>query len=552
MTRKEYAEFLVPNVKHDKDYYEKKYPSRDLPEEAMVVRIGPSPTGFVHLGTLFQAMVGYNLAKNSNGIFYVRIEDTDQKREVENGTKQIIDALNHYEIPYQEGPENLEKEKGNYGPYIQSKRSDIYAAYVKDLIEKDLAYPSFASEKELEELRHQQEASKSRLGYYGRYATDRNLSMETVLEKIQKGEKYVIRFKSPGNFEKKLIVQDLVKGRIEMPENDIDHVILKSDGLPTYHFAHVIDDHLMHTTHVVRGDEWLSSLPVHLQMFETLGFQAPLYAHPSPIMKEENGKKRKLSKRKDKEANIEEFQKMGIPEEAIKEYLLTLINSNFEEWKEKNKNSQNDEFKVTFKKMNVSGSLFDMEKLINISKNFLATITAEEFYQRLLLWTEKYDENFYHLLKAYQKESIAVLNIERGGEKPRKDYASYSSVYNNIWYIYDQEFAKNNANYEFDKITDPNEISRILTTYLTKYYDEADGEDVWFSKIKVMCDELGYASNMKEYKQNQEKYKGNIADVSTVIRVAVTTKKQTPNLYDILRILGINRIEQRFQKLIKE
>lgn len=550
MTRKEYADFLVPNVEHDREYYEKKYPERNLESDAKVVRIGPSPTGFVHFGTLFQAMVGHNLAKNSNGVFFVRIEDTDQKREVENGTKQIIDALNYYGIEYDEGPINEEEDKGNYGPYIQSKRGEIYKAYIKDLIEKDLAYPSFITEQDLEELRSQQEASKSRLGYYGRYATDRNLSMDSVIEKIKNGEKYVIRFKSPGNFENKIIIEDLVKGRIEMPENDIDHVILKGDGLPTYHFAHVIDDHLMHTTHVVRGDEWLSSVPVHLQMFEALGFVAPKYGHPSPIMKEEDGKKRKLSKRKDKEANIDEFKKLGIPKEAIKEYLLTLINSNFEEWKDKNPEKELDDFKVTFKKMNISGSLFDMEKLINISKNFLATITAEEFYNRLLDWAENYDEEFMSLLKKYKKETIAVLNIERGGEKPRKDYSAYSDVYKNIWYMYDEKFTISKEEYEFDKITNPEEITDILTTYLTKYYDEKDAQDVWFSKIKVMADELGYASNMKEYKQNPENFKGNIADISTVIRVAVTGKKQTPNLYDILKILGSDKIEERFQKLI--
>lgn len=550
MTRKEYAEFLVPNVLHDKDYYEAKYPERNLDENALVVRIGPSPTGFVHFGTLFQAMAGHNLAKNSNGIFYVRIEDTDQKREVENGTNQIIDALNYYNISYDEGPTIDGEEKGNYGPYIQSKRGDIYKSYIRDLIEKDLAYPSFATEKDLEELRSQQEASKSRLGYYGRFATDRNLSMETVIEKVKNGEKYVIRFKSPGVFENKMIIEDLVKGKIEMPENDIDHVILKGDGLPTYHFAHVIDDHLMHTTHVVRGDEWLSSLPVHLQMFEVLGFKAPKYGHPSPIMKEEEGKKRKLSKRKDKEANIDEYKKMGIPEEAIKEYLLTLINSNFEEWRDKNPEKELDDFNVKFKKMNISGSLFDMEKLLNISKNFLSKITAEDFYQRLITWASKYDEEFFKLLEKYPKETTAILNIERGGEKPRKDYDKYQNVYQNIWYMYDEKFNSEKSEYEFDKITDIEEITKILTTYLTKYYDEKDAQDVWFSKIKVMADELGYASNMKEYKQNPDNFKGNIADISTVIRVAVTSKKQTPNLYDILKILGTDKIEERFQKVI--
>ncbi len=550
MTRKEWADFLVPNIKYDREYYEKKYPKRDLNEGAMVVRVAPSPTGFVHFGTLFQGVMVHNLAKNSNGVFYIRIEDTDQKREVENGVEQIIEAFQFFGIDYDEGMISEKEEKGNYGPYLQSKRREIYCAYVKDLIEKDLAYPSFTTPEELERLRHEQEIRKGRMGYYGHYAKDRNLSIEEALEKIKNGEKYVIRFKSPGNFENKIAFQDLVKGKVVMPENDIDHIILKGDGLPTYHFAHVVDDHLMHTTHVVRGDEWLSSLPVHIQMFEALGFEAPKYAHPSPIMKEEDGKRRKISKRKDPEADIREFKKIGIPVEAMKQYLMTLVNSNYEEWYEKNPEKELDDFKVTFKKMNISGSLFDMEKVINLSKNFLAKITAEEFYNRLFLWSEEFDSEFHELLIKYKKETISILNIERGGEKPRKDYSSYSNVYPSIWYMYDEKFNVPLENYEFDKIKDKSEISKILTVYLTKYYDEKDSQDEWFGKMKVMCDELGYASNMKDYKQNPENYKGNIAEVSTVIRVALTSKKQTPNLFDILKILGAKKIEERFSKLI--
>lgn len=548
MTRKEYADFLVPGVEHDREYYEEKYPKRNLKEDAKVVRVAPSPTGFVHLGTLFQGVLDCNLAKNSGGIFYLRIEDTDQKRKIENGIKQIVDAFALYDIPYDEGMISETEEKGAYGPYLQSKRKDIYKAYVKDLIEKDLAYPSFTTEEELEKMRHEQEIRKSRIGYYGHYAKDRNLSMEEAMKKIQNGESYVIRFKSPGNFENKIVFHDCVKGRVVMPENDIDHIILKSDGLPTYHFAHAIDDHLMHTTHVVRGDEWLSSVPVHIQMFETLGFEVPKYAHTSPIVKEEGGIRRKLSKRKDPEANVEEFEKSGYPIEAIKEYLMTLVNSDFEEWREKNKDKDINDFRVAFKRMNISGSLFDIEKVNNISKNFLSKITAEDFYQRLVKWSKHYDEKLYHLLTKYEEKSIAILNIERNKENPRKDYSSYSTVLNNIWYMYDELFSPAKEEYEFTKITDSEEIKTILTTYLTKYYDEKDAEDAWFGKMKVMAEELGYASNMKDYKNNPEKYKGNIADVSTVIRVAVTSKKQTPNLYDILKILGAKKIEERFQK----
>jgi len=548
MTRKEYADFLVPGIMHDRDYYENKYPERNLPEDAKVVRIGPSPTGFVHFGTLFQAELAHNLAENSNGVFYVRIEDTDQKREIETGIDEIIEALKFYEIPYHEGPLNREEEKGMYGPYIQSKRHDIYGAFVKYLIEKDMAYPSFATAEELDELRHQQEISKSRIGYYGRFALDRNLPMEEAIKKIENGEKYVIRMKSPGSFDNKITFVDMVKGRVEMPENDIDHVILKGDGLPTYHFAHVVDDHLMHTTHVVRGDEWLSSLPIHIQLASMLEVEPPKYAHTAPLMKEEDGKRRKISKRKDPEANVFEFKKQGFPIETIKQYLMTVINSNFEEWFEKNETENIDNFLVTFEKMNISGALFDMEKIINLSKNFIAHLTAEDFYNRTLTWAKEFDLEFATLLEKNKEDSIAMLNIERGGVKPRKDYGSYSDVYNNIWYIYDEKFEVEKTNYEFDKISAPTEISNILNTYITKYYDENDEQDVWFEKMKSMCDELGYASNMKEYKKNPESFKGNVADISTVIRVAISSKKQTPNLYDILKILGKEKIVKRFEK----
>lgn len=548
MTRKEYADMLVPGVLHDYTYYEEKYPERNLEENAKVVRIGPSPTGFVHFGTLFQAQMVHNLAQNSNGVFFVRIEDTDQKRETETGTDEIIEALQFYQIPYDEGPTNREEEKGAYGPYIQSKRKDIYQSYVKHLIEEDLAYPSFATPEELEALRHQQEISKLRIGYYGRFATDRNLSMEEVKKKIENGEKYIIRMKSPGSFEHRIVFQDEIKGTVEMPENDIDHVILKNDGLPTYHFAHVIDDHLMHTTHVIRGDEWLSSLPIHLQLSKMLGITPPKYAHTAPIMKEENGKRRKISKRKDPEANVFEFKKRGIPIYAVKQYLMTVVNSNYEEWLEQNPNADLDDFHVTFEKMNISGALFDEEKLINLSKNYLANQTAEEFYQELLKWAKEFDKDAFVLYESQKEKTIAMLNIERGGEKPRKDYNSYQSVYDNIWYIFDEKFDILKENYEWDDKIDSKERKEILTTYIESYYDESDNQEEWFQKIKDMCDELGYASNMKEYKKNPENFKGNVADVSTVIRVAVTSKKQTPNLYDILKILGKEQIKARFQK----
>ncbi len=547
MTREEYANMLLPKVMHDRAYYEEKYKKRNLPEGAVVTRIGPSPTGFVHIGTLYQAIVANRLAKQSGGVCFLRVEDTDQKRLVENGIEQILDAVKNYQIPFDEYPIDMEHEVGEYGPYIQSKRVDIYQAFAKDLIIKDLAYPSFLTDEEKEEMTEKQKKRKQRIGYYGIWASaERSLTMEEVKEKVEKGIPYVIRLKSKGSFDNKIIVEDCIKGKLEFPENDMDHVLLKSDGIPTYHFAHAVDDTLMGTTHVTRGDEWLSSLPLHMELFHVLGFEPPKYAHLATIQKEEDGKRRKISKRKDPEANVKFYSEQGIPVEAVKIYLLTLANSNFEEWFLANPDKDIEEFKVTFDAMSESGALFDMEKLLNISKNYLSRITAEKFYEELYDWANVYDKNSLSDLENYKDIIIATLNIERNTEKPRKDYGMYSEVLPNISYMYG-EFKP--ENYEWQKITDMEEIREILNTYIENYYDEDDTEEVWFNKMKRLCDSLGYASNMKEYKKNPENFKGNVADVSTVIRVALTGKSRTPNLYDIMKILGIDEIKTRIQKI---
>ena len=547
MTREEYANMLLPKVMHDRAYYEEKYKKRNLPEGAVVTRIGPSPTGFVHIGTLYQAIVANRLAKQSGGVCFLRVEDTDQKRLVENGIEQILDAVKNYQIPFDEYPIDMEHEVGEYGPYIQSKRVDIYQAFAKDLIIKDLAYPSFLTDEEKEEMTEKQKKRKQRIGYYGIWASaERSLTMEEVKEKVEKGIPYVIRLKSKGSFDNKIIVEDCIKGKLEFPENDMDHVLLKSDGIPTYHFAHAVDDTLMGTTHVTRGDEWLSSLPLHMELFHVLGFEPPKYAHLATIQKEEDGKRRKISKRKDPEANVTFYSEKGIPVEAVKIYLLTLANSNFEEWFLANPDKDIEEFKVTFDAMSESGALFDMEKLLNISKNYLSRITAEKFYEELYDWANVYDKNSLSDLENYKDIIIATLNIERNTEKPRKDYGMYSEVLPNISYMYG-EFKP--ENYEWQKITDMEEIREILNTYIENYYDEDDTEEVWFNKMKRLCDSLGYASNMKEYKKNPENFKGNVADVSTVIRVALTGKSRTPNLYDIMKILGIDEIKTRIQKI---
>ncbi len=549
MTNKELADLLLPNVNSNIDYYENMYPSRDLSEGAIVTRFAPSPTGFVHMGSLFASFIGKKAATDSNGIFYLRIEDTDQKREVENGINGIINDLNNFGITVDEGAISETEEIGNYGPYIQSKRKEIYQTYVKYLIEQGLAYPCFCSPEEIEETRQIQEKRKQRIGYYGRYAKCRRLSFDEIKEKIENGESYIIRFKSPGSFDNRIKVNDLVKGEIEFPENDMDLVILKSDGLPTYHFAHVIDDHLMHTTHVIRGDEWISSLPVHIQLFKALNFKVPKYAHLSPIMKEEDGKKRKLSKRKDPEAAVNFYHEKGIPVEAVKLYLMTIANTNFEQWYDCNKDKSLSDFKFSFKKVSSSGALFDVDKLYNISKNYISYLKATDVYSGLLNWTSEFDKEFYDILIKHKDYAIKLFNIEREQKKPRKDYSCYSMIKDQVWYMFDELFIPNA--YEFQSIEDKEEIKKILDLYINKYYNENDDKDMWFNKLKDLADELGYAREVKEYKNNPASYKGHVGDISMVLRVALTTKSMTPDLYELMLLLGKDRIIKRYSDFIK-
>ena len=549
MTNKELADLIFPNTNSDISYYENKYPERNLPENAVVSRFAPSPTGFVHMGSLLSAFIESFVPKITDGIFYLRIEDTDGKRTVENGINGIIKDLNDFDIKIDEGVLSENESRGNYGPYIQSERKEIYESYAKKLIEEGFAYPCFCTEEDLTSMREKQEHKKTRIGYYGNWAKCRNLSNEERAERIKNGEKYIIRLKSPGNFERKVVLNDLVRGKIEMPENDIDVVLIKGDGLPIYHFAHVIDDHLMRTTHVLRGEEWISSYPIHTQLFNILRFKEPKYGHLGLVMKiDETGARRKLSKRKDPEAAVSYYHEKGIPIEAVKLYLLTIANSNFEAWLDANSNSSIYDFKFDFKKMSDSGSLFDVEKLLNISKNYISKLTATEVYENLLKYTEEYDKDFNELIKKYKDYTINILNIEREQKKPRKDYASYSDIKEHIWYMFDESFKPNK--YEFQNITDKEEIKSLLTSYIEKYYDESDDKETWFNKIKLLCDEYNYASNMKEYKENPDNFKGNIADVSTVIRVAITSKSMTPDLFEIMKLLGKERILKRFQQLI--
>lgn len=550
MTNKELAELMFPNVKHDVDYYEALYPERNLHEGAVVSRFAPSPTGFVHMGSLLSAFIASKVPKETNGVFYLRIEDTDGKRSVENGVQGIIDDLNNFDIKIDEGVVSETEQIGKYGPYIQSERKEIYDTYAKHLVEEGLAYPCFCTQEEIDETRKMQELNKERIGIYGSYAKCRFLTNEERAEKIKNGVPYIIRLKSPGNFNKKIVLNDLVRGKIEFPENDMDIVLIKSDGLPLYHFAHVIDDHLMRTTHVLRGEEWISSTPVHLQLFQVLGFKTPKYAHLGVVMKiDEDGTRRKLSKRKDPEAAVSYYHQKGIPVEAVKLYLMTIANSNFEGWWDQNPTLGIDDFKFDFKKMSVSGSLFDLEKLLNISKSYISRLKASEVYEKALTWAKEFDTEFATILEKYKDYSISILNIEREQKKPRKDFESFSSIKSNIWYMYDEYF-NNDVTYNFGKITDKEEVKTILKAYIEKYYDAADDKDTWFHKIKDLTEELGYCADMKAYRENPDMYKGSIADVSTVIRVAATTSSMTPDLYEILKLLGKDRIISRFYRFM--
>ena len=546
---KELADLMFPGIDKTIEDYEKMYPKRNLTEGARVTRFAPSPTGFVHMGSLLSAFEDYKAAKDTNGIFMLRIEDTDSKRTVENGITGILNDLKNFDIIPDEGMIDEEHSIGEYGPYIQSKRKDIYHAFAKDLVLKGLAYPCFCTSSELDEIREIQELNKERIGYYGSFAKCRSLDIEEAIEKIKNGEEFTVRLKSPGDFNKKIILHDESRGDIEFPENDLDIVLIKStDKLPTYHFAHLVDDYLMHTTHVMRGEEWIASFPIHDQLFEIFKFPKPKYVHLGVVMKiDEEGTRRKLSKRKDKEASVEFYHKEGIPKEAVKLYLMTIANSNFEEWFLNNPDKDLSEFKFDFKKISASGTLFDVEKLFNISKNYFSKLTAEEIYDNLLIWTKEFDLEFYNILKNNKEYSIKVFNIERGGVKPRKDYISYKSIRSFVFYMFDELFV--NPNYGWNKITNLEEIRNILNTYLNKYIDLTD-QETWFNKIKEMCDELGYASNMKDYKKNPENFKGSVADVSGVLRIALTSLSNTPDLYLIMNVLGIEKIKERFKRII--
>ena len=548
MDYKDLANLIFPDAK-DISYYEEKYPERNLKEGAVVTRFAPSPTGVMHVGGLYQSVVAIKLANQTDGVFFLRIEDTDQKREVENGVSGIVNSLKQFDLEPDEGMISETEEKGIYGPYKQSERKEIYQAYAKYMISIGKAYPCFCSQEEVDEIRKKQEAAKIRPGYYGVWAKCRNITVEEAAKKIENGESYVIRFKSPGREGRKIKHHDIIKGNVDLSENDQDIIIIKGDGLPTYHFAHAVDDHLMRTTHVIRGDEWLSSVPLHLQLFHELGFKEPKYAHIAPIMKNDDGNKRKLSKRKDPEAAVSYYEEEGIPSDAVKEYLLNIANSNFENWRRQNKESKIEEFDFQLNKMSVSGALFDMTKLLDVGKNVISKYTAEKVYNEALNWAKKYDDELVEMLNN-KDYSLKVLGIERGNKKPRKDIAKWSDVKDNISYMYDDKFYNKEEEYPFQVINGEDDIKEILKKYIEEYYDDNDDKDTWFNKIKELSGKLGYAEEVKEFKANPDKYKAHVGDVSTVLRVALTRRTNTPDMYEIMKILGKDRIAKRFEVVV--
>jgi len=548
MDRKDLANLIFPNAK-DISYYEEKYPRRNLEEGAQVVRIGPSPTGNVHIGTIYQALINRTIATQSKGVFFARIEDTDQKREVDGGINQIIESVKLFDVAPDEYMINDNEWNGEYGPYKQSIRKDIYESYAKYLLEQGKAYPCFASQEELDEMRAKQEVAKVRPGYYGIWAKYRDLPIDEAAEKIQNGESYIVRFKSPGREDRKIKHKDAIKGNVEFPENDQDVVIIKADGLPTYHFAHAIDDYLMGTTLVIRGDEWLSSVPLHLQLFQELGFRAPKYGHTATLLKNDNGNKRKISKRKDLEASVDYYLKEGIPSSSVKEYLMNIANSNFENWRKQNKEADITEFEFSLNKMGVSGALFDIVKLLDVSKTVISGYSAKKVYDESINWAKIYDEELYKMLEENKEYSLKVLGIERGNVKPRKDIAKWSDVKDSIYYMYNEKYDKVQKIRPFQKINDINKVKEILDLYVNKYYDENDDKQVWFDKIKELAGKLGYASEVKEFKANPDKYEGHVGDVSTVIRIALTDRTNTPDMYEIMKVLGKDEVIRRLSQI---
>ena len=538
------AALLFPDVTETPESLEEKYPPRQLPEGAVVTRMAPSPTGFVHLGNLVQGLTAERMAHQSGGVLFLRVEDTDAKREVPGAVEVLINTLKHYGIHFDEGA-TMDGDSGAYGPYRQRQRADIYHVYAKKLVAEGMAYPCFCTEEQLAAMREQQEANKETTGYYGKYAMWRDRSLEDIRAQLDAGNPWVLRFRSTGSIENQFKFDDLVKGKLTITEHDIDHVLLKSDGIPTYHFAHAVDDHLMRTTHVVRGDEWLPTLPFHIQLFKALGFKLPKYVHIGPLMKMDGTSKRKLSKRKDPELALTYYKAEGFPVEAVYEYIMTLLNSNFEDWRRANPDAPADTFKFSPKKLNPAGSLFDYAKLTDVSKNVISRMDAEKVYALLTEWAKEFDPEFGEKLTADPDYAKKILAIGRGGKKPRKDLAVWKDAKPYMGFFYDEYLQKPEFDSRFDKAVIVDVLNRFLESY-----DPADDSNTWFDKVKGITTAIGFTTDMKAYKANPDAFPGTVTDVSTMIRLAVTGQTNSPDLYTVMQILGQERTAQRIRDAI--
>ena len=539
------AELLFPNIVETVDEIEARFPARQLPEGAVVSRMAPSPTGFVHLGNLVQGTISERMCHQSGGVLFLRVEDTDAKREVPGAVEVLIDTLKHYGIQFDEGATH-DGDNGIYGPYRQRQRAGIYHVYAKKLVCEGKAYPCFCTEEELNAMREQQEAAKENFGYYGKYAIWRDRSLADIREKLDAGMPWVLRFRSTGSIENQFKFDDLVKGKLTITENNIDHVLLKSDGIPTYHFAHAVDDHLMHTTHVVRGDEWMATLPFHIQLFKALGFKLPKYVHIGPLMKMDGASKRKLSKRKDPELALTYYKAEGFPIAAVREYIMTILNSNFEDWRRANPDADIDDFKFSAKKLNPAGSLFDYAKLIDVSKNVISRMDAQEVYTLLVEWAAEFDADFAARLESDPDYAKSILAIGRGGKKPRKDMATWKEAKPYMGFFYDAYLEKPVFDEKFEKGVVREALNRFL-----EQFSIADDAAVWFEKVKAITTEMGFTTDMKAYKADPSAFPGTVADISTFIRQAVTGKTNSPDLYTVMQVLGYDRTVQRIRATIE-
>ena len=539
------AQLLFPHVTDTPEMVEERYPHRVLPEGAVVTRMAPSPTGFVHLGNLVQGMISERMAHQSGGVLFLRVEDTDAKREVPGAVEVLIDSLKHYNILFDEGATH-DGDNGCYGPYRQRQRAAIYHVFAKKLVEEGKAYPCFCTEEELSAVREHQEAAKETTGYYGKYAIWRDRSIEDVQAQLDAGNPWVLRFRSTGSIENQFKFDDLVKGKLTITENNVDHVLLKSDGIPTYHFAHAVDDQLMRTTHVVRGDEWLPSLPFHIQLFQALGFKLPKYVHIGPLMKMDGTSKRKLSKRKDPELALTYYTAEGFPIKAVQEYLMTVLNSNFEDWRRANPDTPADQFKFSPKKLNPAGSLFDYAKLTDVSKNVISRMDAQTVYDLLVEWAREFDAGLAAKLTADPEYAVKILAIGRGGKKPRKDLATWQEAKPYMGFFYDEYLDAPVFDEKFDGAT----VRTVLEKFL-EVFDIADDSNVWFEKVKAITESIGFTTDMKAYKADPTAFPGTVADVSTFIRQAVTGKTNSPDLYTVMQILGYERTCQRIRKVME-